>query len=202
MGLPKPILTEAEYLKFERASPERHQYVDGELFAMAGESWAHGDITVNMVRALANQLDDSPCRVRTKDTKVRSGPRPISLKRPAGLYSYPDIVVVCDEAEFLDKFEDVILNPRVIIEALSEWTEAFDRGLKFERYQKYNPTLSDYLLVSQDRPQIEHYHREKNGTWTYQLHEGLNAVVALKSIKCRLKAKEVYNRVKFAKGVS
>jgi Uma2 family endonuclease len=94
MGPPKSILTEDEYLKFERAAFERHQYVDGEIFAMAGESGRHGDITANVLASLHTQLADSPCRARTKDTKVRSGPMPRSPKRPAGLYSYPDIVVI------------------------------------------------------------------------------------------------------------
>lgn len=200
MGLPKPILTEDEYLKLERESEERHQYVDGEIFAMAGESGEHGDITANTAYLLMAQLRDGRCRVRIKDTKVRSGPMPRSAKRSAGLYSYPDIVVICDEPEYLDDFEDVILNPKVIVEALSESTEAFDRGIKFARYQKYNPTLTDYVLISQDRPQIEHYHREKDGKWTYEIHEGLRAIVKLESIKCRLKASEVYKRINFARG--
>jgi len=197
MGLPKAILTEDEYLKLERAAFERHQYFDGEIFLMAGESGEHADITSNTVIALGNQLGDGPCRVRVANTKVRSGPLPKSPKRPAGLYSYPDIVVICDEPEYLDEHEDVILNPKVIIEALSKSTEAFDRGAKFTRYQQYNPALADYLLVSQDQPQIEHYHREKNGKWTYQCHLGLKAVVELASIRCRLKAMQVYRRVKF-----
>ncbi len=200
MGLPKSILTEEEYLAFERDAQDRHIYVDGEIFAMAGESLEHGDITSNVLASLHAQLRGTPCRVLTKDTKIRSGPLPRSPKRPAGLYSYPDVVVICDEPEYLDEFKDVILNPKVIVEGLSESTEAFDRGLKFARYQKYNPTLTDYVLVSQDRPQIEHYHREKNGKWTYQIHEGRKAIVKLASIRCRLKAVDVYERIKFAGG--
>jgi Uma2 family endonuclease len=99
--------------------------------------------------------------------------------------------------KYFDEYQDVVLNPKVVVETLSESTEAFDRGLKFARYQKYNPTLTDYVLVSQDRPQIEHYHREKNGTWTYQILEGLKADVKIASIKCRLKATEVYRRISF-----
>ncbi len=197
MGLPKSILTEDEYLAFERDAEDRHVYVDGEIFAMSGESGAHGDITSNVLASLHAQLRGSPCRARTKDTKVRSGPKPRGAKRPSGLYSYPDIVVICDEPEYLDAFEDVILNPKVIVEALSDSTEAFDRGSKFTRYQKYNPTLTDYVLVSQDRPQIEHFHREQNGRWTYQIHEGLKAIVKLPSIRCRLKAADVYERIEF-----
>jgi Uma2 family endonuclease len=198
MGLPRTILTEDEYLAFERAAEDRHIYVDGEIFAMAGESGAHADIITNIVISLGNQLGDGPCRVRDKDSKVRSGPLPKSPRRPAGLYSYPDVVVICGEPEYLDGFQDVILNPKLIVEALSGSTEAFDRGDKFLRYQKFNPTLADYILVSQDRPQIEHYHREKDGSWKYTIHEGLKAVVKIESIKCRLKAADVYKRVKFA----
>ena len=197
MGLPKPILTEDEYLAFERGAEERHVYVDGEIFAMAGESGKHGDITGNVHGSLYPQLRGTPCRARIKDTKVRSGPMPRNPKRPAGLYSYPDIVVICDEPKYLDEFEDVILNPKVIFETLSDSTEAFDRGLKFARYQKYNLTLTDYVLISQDHPQIEHFHREKDGSWRYTIHEGLKAIVKLPSIGCRLKAADVYERIKF-----
>jgi Uma2 family endonuclease len=197
VGLPKAILTEDEYLKFERAAEERHQYVDGEIFAMAGESEPHSDIFVNIVRSLGNQTDDIPSRVKAANSKVRSGPLPKSRKRPAGLYSYPDVFVVCDETKYLDEFKDVILNPTAIVEILSESTEAFDRGLKFTRFQQYNPTLTDYVLVSQDRAQIEHYHREAEGAWIYRRHEGLKVTVNLPSIKCRLKASEVYKRVTF-----
>jgi len=197
MGLPKSILTEDEYLGLERASEQRHIYVDGEIFAMAGESGAHADITSNILASLHAQLRGTPCRARMKDTKVRSGPRPRNAKRPAGLYSYPDIVVICGEPEYFDAFNDVILNPKVIVEALSESTEALDRGPKFRGFQKYNQTLTDYVLVSQDRPQIEHFHREKDGRWTYQVYEGLKEVVTLPSIRCRLRAAEVYERITF-----
>src|SRR5262249_17935042 len=197
MGLPKPILTEDEYLKFERAVPERHLYFDGQIFAMAGESPAHADITSNALLAIGNQLGDGPCRARVANTKVRSGPLPRSPKRLSGLYSYPDIVVICDEPLYLDEYEDVVLNPKAIFETLSESTEAFDRGEKFDRYQQYNPTLSDYVLISQDEPKIEHYHREKNGKWTYECPRGSKAVVKLPTIKCQLKASDVYRRIKF-----
>jgi Uma2 family endonuclease len=197
MGLPKTILTEDQYLALERESQERHIYVDGEIFAMAGESGPHADITGNIYASLHTQLRGTPCRARTKDTKVRSGPMPKNGKRSASLYSYPDIVVICGEPEYLDAFQDVILNPKVIVEALSESTEAFDRGPKFRGFRKYNPSLTDFVLVSQDRPQIEHFHREKDGRWSYVVFEGLEAVFKLSSIRCRLKAAEVYERIKF-----
>jgi Uma2 family endonuclease len=199
MGLPKPLLTEDEYLKFERAARERHQYVDGEIFAMPGESPEHADITSNTLVLLGNQLGDGPCRARVANTKVRSGPLPRSPKRLSGLYSYPDIVVICDEPRYLDENEDVVLNPKAIFEVLSESTEAFDRGEKFDRYQQFNPTLTDYVLISQDEPKIEHYHREKNCRWTYECHRGLKAVAKLPAIQCQLKAANVYRRISFKK---
>ena len=164
---------------------------------MAGESGNHGDITVNTVATLHGQLEYSSCRVRTSNTRVRSGPLPKSPKRPAGLYSYPDIVVICGELKFLDQHEDVLLNPKVIVEVLSESTEAFDRGDKFARYQRFNPTLTDYILISQDEAKIEHFRRESEDTWEYRCHLGLKAVVKIASIKCKLKAADVYRRVKF-----
>jgi Uma2 family endonuclease len=91
MGLPKAILTEGEYLRFERGTQERHQNIDGEIFAMAGESWAHGSITVNIVGALVPQLGDGPCKVRVANTKMRSGALPRRPRRPGGLYAYPDV---------------------------------------------------------------------------------------------------------------
>ena len=199
MGLPKPntLLTVDEYLAFERPSLDRHVYLDGEIFAMAGESEAHGDITVNLVISLGTQLKDKPCRARTKDTKVRSGPIPMLGTSRRGMFSYPDIVVICGEREFHDAERDIILNPTVIIEVLSQSTEKLDRGDKFERFKTYNPTLRDYLLVSQDRPEIEHYTSQADSRWTFDRVTGLEANVIVDSIDCVLKLADVYDRVEF-----
>ena len=147
----KPRYTVDEYLAKERAAFERHTYLDGEIIAMAGESDRHGIISVNIIVALGNQLKGKPCQVRTKDTKVRSGPIPESGRGQKGLFSYPDILIVCGEREFHDAHQDIILNPKAIIEILSESTEAFDRGEKFQRLQQHNPSLTDYVLVAQDQ---------------------------------------------------
>ena len=95
-----------------------------------------------------------------------------------------------------DEHRDVILNPKVIIEVLSESTEAFDRGEKFQRYQVWNPSLTDYLLVSQARPLIEHYARQASG-WSYQFHAGLQQSVVIESIRCELRLANIYERVAF-----
>jgi Uma2 family endonuclease len=200
MGLPKlkPVFTVDEYLALERSADERHEYLDGEIYAMAGESGAHGDITVNMVITLGNQLKGKPCRARTKDTKVRSGPLQMPRQNTSGLFCYPDIVVVCGEPEYHDAHTDVILNPTAIVEVLSPNTEAFDRGEKFNRYQTWNPTLKDYLLVSQDQPQIEHFSRQNDGSWSYLRVVGLDGRVAIASIECTLNMAEVYDRISFS----
>ncbi len=199
MGLPKPrpLYTVDQYLAFERTAETRHEYLDGEIYAMAGESGPHADISANLVATLVVQLKGSPCRARTKDTKVRSGPILRSGQSTRGLFSYPDVVVVCGEPEYHDAYKDVILNPTAIIEVLSPTTEAYDRGEKFTRYQEWNPTLTDYLLVSQDRPQVEHFSRQADGGWSYRRHTGLDAEVAIPAIRSTLKLADVYDRVKF-----
>jgi Uma2 family endonuclease len=168
MGLPKtkPVFTVDEYLDMERAAEERHLFLDGQIYAMAGESGEHGDISANLVGTLVFQLKGKPCRGRTKDTKARSGPTPLSPRSTSGMFSYPDIVVVCGEPEYHDAHRDIILNPTVIVEILSPSTEAFDRGEKFSRYKTWNPTLKDYLLVSQVEPRIEHYCRQGDDSWS------------------------------------
>jgi len=195
---PKPGFTVDEYLAMERAADQRHTYLDGEVFAMAGESPDHGDISANLLGTVVTQVKGTSCRARTKDTKVRSGLAPMSGHGTKGLFSYPDIVVICGEPEYHDAHKDIILNPKAIFEILSPSTEAFDRGEKFTRMQLCNPTLTDYILVSQDRPQIEHYHRQADGEWTYRLHVGLEASVAIASIACTLRLADVYDRVVFA----
>jgi Uma2 family endonuclease len=201
MALPKlkPIFTVDEYLKMERAAEERHLFLDGLIFAMAGESLPHGIISVNLVVALGSQLKGKLCQALTKDTKVRSGPTPMSPRNTSGMFSYPDIVVVCGEPEFHDAHMDIILNPTVIVEVLSSSTEGFDRGEKFSRYKTWNPTLKDYLLVSQQAPQIEHYTRQTDDRWSEHRYSGLEATVIIASIDCALKLTDVYDRVIFGK---
>ena len=191
------LYTVDEYLALERSSDERYEYLDGHIFAMAGESLEHGDITVNLVAELRAQLKGSPCRPLTKDTKVRSGPEPKPLQNKKGLYSLPDLVVVCGTPLWHDNHKDVLLNPRLIIEVLSPTTEEFDRGEKFQRYQTWNPTLTDYVLVSQDQPLMEHFARLENGEWRYARANNLSDNLPLPSINCTLSLAEVYDRVSF-----
>jgi Uma2 family endonuclease len=194
----QPLYSIDEYLAIERASEDRHEYVDGCIFAMAGESGQHADISANLVAIVVSQLRTTDCRARTKDTKVRSGPAPRGPRPMKGLFSYPDLVVICGEPLYHDEHRDVILNPKVIIEVLSESTEAFDRGEKFQRYQVWNPSLTDYVLVSQSRPLVEHYARQTASTWSYQFYAGLGQSLVMESIGCELRLADIYERVVFS----
>ncbi len=103
--------------------------------------------------------------MRSKDTKVRSGAIPEKARTTKGMFSYPDVIVFSCELQHHDEYKDVLINPSVVIDILSKSTEEFDRGEKFMRYRNWNPTLNDYILVSQDKPVVEHYVRQENGTW-------------------------------------
>ena len=130
MGLPKTILTEDEYLAFERDAEERHIYVDGEVFAMAGGSPAHHTICTNVVVSLGTSLETVRAGCGRKMPASAAGRCRNRPNGSTGLYSYPDVIVICDEPKFLDEHEDVLLNPKALVEVLSESTEAFDRGDK------------------------------------------------------------------------
>jgi Uma2 family endonuclease len=191
--------TVEEYLEFERSSPERHEYIDGEIFLMAGESDEHGDISVNLTREISLQLKGKDCRVRVKDARVKSGGFTIKTQSMKGMFSYPDLVVVCGEIKYHDKRKDIITKPKVIIEVLSEATEVFDRNNKFTRYKMFNPTLTDYILVSQEKPMIEHYIRQDDNSWKVFTYIGLDKICRIDIIECELKLSEVYDRIKFSK---
>ena len=191
----KPYYTIEQYLNNEREADERSEFIDGEIYAMAGESGAHGDISMNLATALGNQLRGTDCRGRIKDTKVRSG----ALKEHfgKGMISYPDLVVICGEPEYHDVHQDIVLNPAVIVEVLSDSTAEFDRGVKFMRYRNFNPTLSDYILVWQDEPHIEHYTRKASGDWLLREYDGLDKSFRIDSIDCSLSMADVFDRIEF-----
>jgi Uma2 family endonuclease len=120
-------------------------------FAMAGTSWEHLRIKENVARHAGDQLEEGPCQIQTSDMRVKID--------ATGLYTYPDISIVCDEPQFEDGVKDTLLNPRVIIEILSESTEEYDRGAKFRHYQQV-PTIQEYVLISQDKPLVEQHLRQ------------------------------------------
>lgn len=195
---PLPRYTVEDYLALERESEDRHEYLDGEVYLMAGESPEHGTICMNLSVSLGSQLRGTPCQAFAKDTKVRSGPNPLPGQTMKGLFSYPDLLIVCGDLQFHDQFRDVLLNPTLIVEVLSESTEAFDRGEKFRRYRTWLPTLMDYLLVAQDKLLIDHYHRVEENRWELVSIEGIEASFRLEVLNCTLRLVDIYDRIVFS----
>jgi Uma2 family endonuclease len=185
---PKPYLTPEDYLAMERQAETKSEYLDGEMFAMTGGSRWHSLAIGNLVRELSLQLRHRPCQVYPSDLRVHI---PAS-----GLYTYPDLIVVCGEPRLQDEHQDTLLNPTVIIEVLSPTTEAYDRGKKFEHYRSIE-SLMEYLLVSQSEPHIEQYLRQDGNRWLFTETAGLEASLALPSIQCELALAEVYEKFAF-----
>jgi len=180
------LLTPEEYLALERKSEIKHEYFGGEIFAMVGASKRHNLITANIIRVLGNQLLDRPCNVYPSDMRVKVS--------ATGKYTYPDVVVACDEERFDDAEKDTLLNPVVIIEILSESTESYDRGKKFEQYQQIE-SLTEYLLVTQEPYRIEQYVRRSNSEWRYSEYHDSEDIVKISVIGCELALKDVYIKV-------
>lgn len=184
---PKTYYSPEEYLALERAAEFKSEYINGEIVAMAGESPNHGRLKSDVNRIIGNQLVGKICETFTSDTKVRTP--------GINIFGYPDVVVVCGELIFHDRFKDVILNPKVIIEVLSPSTELYDRGEKFASFRQLE-SLTDYILISQDKPLIEHYVRHGK-FWMLAEENDLTQSIFIESIECSLPLKDVYARVRF-----
>ncbi len=155
---PAPIawMTYAEYLTFEASSETKHEYLHGEVFAMADGTITHGALAGAVLTALSNALRDRACRVLSSDVRVRS--------KATGLSTYPDVTVVCQKIEVDDEDAHGVLNPTLIVEVLSDSTEAYDRGAKAAHYRRI-ASLREYVLVAQGDPLIEVYRRNERGNW-------------------------------------
>jgi Uma2 family endonuclease len=186
--LPKRRYTPEEYLVLERAAEYKSEYFAGEIFAMAGTSREHSLIVVNLSRELSAQLRGRPCETYANEMRVKV--------ETSGLYTYPDVVVICGEPHFQDDEVDTLLNPTLIIEVLSPSSEAYDRGKKFGHYRRLD-SLQEYVLIAQDQPRIERYLRQQDQQWVLTETSGLTETVQLASIECRLALAEVYDRVRF-----
>jgi len=184
-----PVVTTREYLDIERRSEARHEYLDGHVYLMAGESPAHSTICFNLAVIVGEQLRGTRCRGFSPNMKVRAGEK--------GLYAYPDLAVVCGEPVFHDEHGDMLVNPTVVFEVLSPSTAAYDRGEKSLRYRTHIETLRDYVLVEQDRPHVEHLSRRPDGTWAAAEVGGLGSVLSLASIGCLIPLAELYGRIDF-----
>jgi Uma2 family endonuclease len=183
---PQARLTPEQYLEIERAAEFRHEYYDGRMYAMSGASYAHVLIAANLTRRIGNALEKRPCVVGTSDFRVRVS--------PDGLYTYPDVVVLCGEPKFADNQADTLLNPVLLIEVLSPSTEAYDRGFKFAQYRKLE-TLREYALVSQSEPRVEVFGRREDGHWLLSEFVGMEDVCRLESLDCRIPLADIYDKV-------
>ena len=183
---PSAYLTPKEYLALERGAEYKSEYLAGEIFAMAGTSERHNLIAGNVFAELHAQLRKRPCKVYFSDVRLK-------VNR-TGLYTYPDVMVVCGETQFADDQQDMILNPTVIIEVLSESTEGYDRGKKFEHYRKLD-SLSEYILIAQDRYHVERYVRQPDNQWLLAETDNVHDTLSLTSIACNLALADIYDKV-------
>jgi Uma2 family endonuclease len=183
---PKDLLTPDEYLTIERTAEFKSEYYAGELFAMAGASRQHNLIVSSIIRVLGNQMLEHDCNVSPSDMRVKI------VK--TGKYTYPDVAVAYGTENFEDEHRDTLLNPAVIIEVLSDTTEAYDRGKKFENYQ-YIDSLREYILVAQEPYRIERYIRQNDKTWPYSEFHVAEEKVELSTIGCELSLQDVYAKV-------
>jgi Uma2 family endonuclease len=183
----KRLMTVEEYLAFERRSKIRHEYIDGEVFAMAGSKRNHSLIAGNAGTELAIQLRNKNCEVHFGDLRVEAGET---------TYVYPDVTVVCGEVRLVPNIFDTLENPTVICEVLSKSTEARDRGEKSKSYRRLE-SLTDYVLISQNTMSVEHYVRQADGFWKLYEYTESNEKIVFESIGCELTLDEIYRRVEF-----
>lgn len=183
---PKTLLTPEQYLEIERAADFKSEYYDGEMFAMAGAGADHNLIAANVIADLHRQLRSKPCLTYPSDMRTRVG----SNRR----YTYPDVVVVCGEPQYLDERRDTLLNPTLVVEVLSPSMEKFDRGRKFAYYRSIeSPTY--YLMVSSERMSAELYTRQTDGRWVLTPADQPQDIIDLPSINCRLTLADLYEKV-------
>ncbi|MCX6360261.1 MAG: Uma2 family endonuclease [Armatimonadetes bacterium] len=178
--------TAEQYLRFERESDLKHELINGVLYAMSGGSVAHARLTARATSLIGRQLQGSPCDTFSSDLRVKV--------EATGTYTYPDLSVVCGQAEVEDDRGDTLLNPTALVEVLSPSTEAHDRGAKFEHYRRLG-SLRDYVLISQDRPLVEVFSRGAEQAWSYTAYEGPEATAQVPAIGCSLELAALYENV-------
>lgn len=181
-----PYLTPSAYLTQERRSTERSEFINGQIYAIAGASRKHNQLVFNLAGLLYAQLRQKPCSAFVADMRVRT--------RPNEAYFYPDVTVVCGEMQFEDEESDTLTNPTLIIEVLSPSTEGYDRGAKFAHYRRL-ASLQEYVLVAQERLSIERYVKNEQGQWLLFEATEWNDVIPLETIGCTLTVREVYEKV-------
>ena len=178
--------TAEEYLAMDRAAEFRSEFLDGEIVAMSGGSMRHARLAGSLFGQFYLALQGTECEAFTSDFRVRS----------SQMYVYPDVVVVCGKPVLADERQDILVNPRVIVEVLSPSTEHYDRGLKFQNYRTI-ATLRDYILVAQDQVRIEQYSRAQANTWTLREYQNASETLLIESIGISVPIARIYDRIEF-----
>ncbi|MBK8046236.1 MAG: Uma2 family endonuclease [Anaerolineales bacterium] len=179
-------MSTAAYLAAERAAETKHEYWNGAIYAMTGASARHNIIVSNVIFSLKLQLRGRACTVYPSDLRVKVA--------ATGLYTYPDVTVVCGKSVFDDRQQDTLLNPTLIVEVLSRTTAAYDRGAKFAHYRTLE-SLRDYVLISQDIPLVEHFARQPDDKWLLGVYDQLESVITLDGIPATLPLSELYDQL-------
>jgi Uma2 family endonuclease len=182
---PKPFITPEQYLAIEAKAERKSEYYKGEMFLMAGASFDHNLIVANLGRVLGNEFLDKPCFVLISETRVKVS--------ATGLYTYPDLTLVCGDRDWEDAARTTLLNPAVIIEVLSDSTEAYDRGEKFRQYRNI-PSLREYLLVSQKSISVEQFIRQPGSEWSFRSYDSIDATLELPAVGCSISLREIYRK--------
>jgi len=185
---PKPRLTAKEYLEIERKARFKSEFFNGEIRAMICTSREHNRVKENLVIEIGSRLKGGPCQTFSSDQRV--------LVEATGLYTYPDIVVLCDPGTYDPADQDTLTNPTAIVEVLSPSTERYDRGAKFRNYQQI-PSLKEYVLVAQDEAVCERYLRQEDGSWALISFVDLAATLAFTSVNARIPLADAYAGVTF-----
>ena len=182
------MLSAGEYLQQERIAEFKSEYFNGDVTAMAGGSSNHSELATNVIGILKHQLTKRPCRVFNSDVKVR-------IDKANG-FRYPDVSGLCGPILYHDATRDAYCNPAVIFEVLSPSTEAFDRGEKFRLYRLLD-SLFEYILVRQDRVEVEVWTRGTDSVWTAVIYNEATDSFRLKTLDCSLTLGDIYDKVEF-----
>ena len=169
MARPQRRYTRDDYFTIEAMSEIKHEFHKGEIFAMAGASAAHNEITANVLSRLRIALRRHRCRAYGSDLRVET---------PSGLLTYPDVSVFCGPLTFVRGRDDTVTNPILLVEVLSDATRDYDRGGKFALYKSI-PTLQEYLVIEQSAVRVEQWVRSQSVRWTLSVHERLDDAMRL-----------------------
>ena len=177
-----------EYLAIERRATYRSEYLNGEMFAMAGATRQHNRISSNVVSEINQHIKSRDCNVYSSDFRVHVP--------STGYFTYPDIVITCGKEEFTDAHNDILVNPLVVMEILSDSTASIDRGRKFEQYREL-ASFAEYLLIDQRTPHIDQYILHDSQEWRYRDIRGIDEQVTIQAIDCTLLLRDIYHKVEF-----